>query len=121
MSYTSIMNTLHNIMKFIINFLPGPIQSHAVLAHLQAGNSYTASICRFTGTVENLIVKIHFNRFRCLRHICTYGHTGDSVTGFPPRSRTFSTEYCATFPEPEIATVFPSKLSSLVFNISLAK
>ena len=34
---------------------------------------------------------------------------------------TFSEAYCATFPEPDTATVFPLKESPLVFNIFSAK
>ena len=39
------------------------------------------------------------------------------VTTFPPNWVAFSAAYWATFPEPEITTVFPEKLSPLVANI----
>ena len=34
----------------------------------------------------------------------------DNVTTFPPSSITFSAANCATFPDPEIATTFPSNV-----------
>ena len=39
------------------------------------------------------------------------------VTNLPPNSFTFKATPQATFPKPEIATVFPSIVSPLVFNI----
>ena len=45
----------------------------------------------------------------------------EKVTTLAPSSRHFSAAYWATFPEPEIATLLPSKLSSRVLSISSAK
>ena len=45
----------------------------------------------------------------------------DRVTTFAPKNIAFSAANCATFPEPEIETVFPAKLSPRVFSISSAK
>ena len=42
-----------------------------------------------------------------------YPEESDKVNTFAPSWVAFSQAYCATFPEPEITTVFPSKLSPL--------
>ena len=50
-----------------------------------------------------------------------YPSESDNVTTLAPNCVAFSVAYCATFPEPETATIFPLKESFFVANISLAK
>ncbi len=45
----------------------------------------------------------------------------ERVTTLPPSWVTFWTAYCATFPEPEMATVLPFRSVFLVFSISSQK
>ena len=46
-----------------------------------------------------------------------YPPESDNVKTVAPNSIAFSAANCATFPEPEITTLFPLKESALRFNI----
>ena len=50
-----------------------------------------------------------------------YPSESENVTTLAPNCVAFSVAYCATFPEPETATIFPVKESFFVANISFAK
>ncbi len=52
---------------------------------------------------------------------CSVPPESDSETTRPPSSMTFCAAYCATLPEPEIATRLPSKLLWVLLSISSAK
>src|SRR6202165_5831043 len=45
----------------------------------------------------------------------------DTLTGFAPKSSSFSIVYCETLPLPETRQSLPSSVSFLLFSISLAK
>ena len=73
--HAHLVDILHNRMKFLINLLLSPLDTHRVLRHLQARSCNTSGIRCLTWCVENFILEEDIDSLRCRWHICTLCNT----------------------------------------------
>ena len=73
------MDVGHDGTQTLVYFFGRPLQTHAVLRHLETGSSYAAGIGRLTRAIENLCALEQSNRFRRRRHVCAFGHAETTV------------------------------------------
>ena len=106
------------------NFSADDETVNSILEKIQEFNSKAKII-----SLQHFFLKLNLNLNNNLTNIKMYIFykfifqviESDIVTTFAPSCVAFLAAYCATFPEPEIATVLPWKLSPRVANIASAK
>ena len=73
------MDFFHDIAQFVIQLFTRPRQPHAVLGHLQTGNSNTTGIGCFTRAIENLIFQEQIHSLDRRRHVCSFGNNKAAI------------------------------------------